>query len=56
VKLERRLLRLLHIALRHIETELDAAGSDEVAQHPFLRAKQDFVTRTREALREIESQ
>jgi len=53
---ERRLLRLLHIALGHIISELAAAGPDEVRQHPVLRGKQDFVDRTRKALKEIEDE
>ena len=53
---ERALLRLLHIALTHIEHELYHAGPDEVAQHPLLRSKQAFVDRTRKQIRQWEEE
>ena len=37
--------RLLHLALNEIQTELNAAGPDEVKQHPMLAGKQRFVDR-----------
>jgi hypothetical protein len=39
------MLRLLEDALREIQHELAASGSDEVAENPILRGKQQFVDR-----------
>jgi hypothetical protein len=49
------LRRLLETALDHINSELSAAGWDEVKQHPILRAKYDFVERARKRLKELDA-
>lgn len=50
------MLRLLKLALSHIQAELNAAGEDEVKQHPILRGKQEFVDRTRAQIRRWEDE
>lgn len=47
---EKAMLDLLEKALREIEHELEAAGPDEVRQHPMLRDKDRFVTRARKRI------
>lgn len=47
---ERAILDLLEKAIREIEHELEAAGPDEVAQHPMLKGKQQFVDRARKRI------
>ena len=37
--------RLLRLAVKAIDSELDAAGMDEVADHPILRAKDKLARR-----------
>jgi hypothetical protein len=44
------MLRLLEQALTHIQSELDAAGQDEVRQHPMLADKQRFVDKARKSM------
>lgn len=48
---ERALLRLLDVACDHIESELAAAGYDEVQQHPILLDKFNFLTKARKQIR-----
>lgn len=47
---ERAMLDLLENAIREIEHELEAAGPDEVRQHPMLKSKQQFVDRARKRI------
>jgi hypothetical protein len=47
---ERAMLDLLELAIRQIETELEAAGPDEVKQHPMFQGKDRFVRRARKRI------
>lgn len=47
---ERQMLALLEEALGEIQEELNAAGAEEVRQHPMLKSKQRFVDRARRRL------
>jgi hypothetical protein len=47
---ERAMIALLELALREIEHELEAAGPDEVAQHPMFRDKERFVSSARKRI------
>lgn len=42
---EIKMITLLNEALREIQHELDAAGPEEVRQHPTYQAKARFITR-----------